>query len=521
MDSIISFIDIYAQKPNLYYNGHSKYNSAFSITFSIISLLIMVSICMYFFISYINGDNMNIIQTRLGKFDPKIDLKTILFHHRIIFRNLTNVPSNIIESVIYFKTLNGTSSSKEKINLTQCSFEEIYQDPKYKQMLSCNLSLYKCISKKNNKNLILSQYQSPFYISYIDLIARKCINSTENNFNCLPKEKIEEILSTTDIFLELYVENSGFDHENNSNPLIENYLMTQDIFSAEFSTYTEVYFHKLLYESNTGIIFDNKKFFESITFDFNSRSISYLALNEDYLKDWQFIPFNEYADKYTRNYPKFQSFLANAGGVINAIFYICDFCCWLLAKKFMYRDIINLLINYRKEHSINRKTICVQDKEMKGIKKENDSLNMNNPIKNDNIFRYKRPSIYKYDMNKFKNVFKSKTTLVESDELLFKFEKKITNIKWYNQLFPNCFSFDRKNKLSEILKLCENFVKTNLNAHLLLETVYLVSKNKINFTNKNRINSEPFNQSINSQNKLVDFSPKFRGSKLIRNVSKI
>ena len=160
---------------------------------------------------------------------------------------------------------------------------------------------------------------------YFEVGARRCKNSTLNNFSCLSNELMSNLLVDSNYRINLI--NKMFDTNNYKNPVSS---MVQEIRgSVSPSTYSSNYLNlnNVQFKTHNGLMFDNIEVIDS--FNFNDRveivaSIMPGGPNEDsifmFRLEGQNIPVI-----YERYYTRVQEVLANIGGVVKCIFLIMKF----------------------------------------------------------------------------------------------------------------------------------------------------------------------------------------------------
>ena len=167
------------------------------------------------------------------------------------------------------------------------------------------------------------------------------IKCKSNNEECKSEDEIQKYLDQNTIYLRIYLESGGIDHNNQNAPLLKKYYQNDfQINSKNFINNIVLFWRKVIYKSNEGIIFNNFKEYNDFTFDAAIKDRELFSLDSKFFIDYtvqrfQFLMTVEYADSYLRNYTNFTGFLANFVAWFNLISIIAkllnfiDFIgCW-------------------------------------------------------------------------------------------------------------------------------------------------------------------------------------------------
>jgi hypothetical protein len=178
---------------------------------------------------------------------------------------------------------------------------------------------------------------------------------------CLPQNEIDSALQKLAMFFEYYISSSSIDHYNHDQPLQDTFHTRKIKITYDFVySYYEI-FKLTKYTSDNGRVFEDKNITKGSEYnDSNSYILINLKESSNLGIEGAFtlihINLNEKAqDNYTRTYPKLQSLVANIGGVIKAITFVCSFFIELISPGIMSLDIANNFIKFpdKTQQSIN------------------------------------------------------------------------------------------------------------------------------------------------------------------------
>ena len=335
--------DYFSPSPSLYIASKPKYSTCLGVLISIAAFGAIIGFMIYFFISFLTGQELFITTSKVTNFDNSMDLSERIFFYRLMFSNQSEVPHNIAHIRTFYFNQTEEEFNSEELPVTYCDRDVHYPGSEY-DIISFNISTYTCIQK--GKKFKMQNKISPIYQSlYLNMYIIQCNNET-SSIECASEELIKEAFESDDMYVDLVMESTSVEHQDKKAPIKKSFSRIQYSLAADFFYCYYFYFRKLIYSSDDGSLFESYNRYESYTF--NSRE----ALIEIYAKGHEFgIPgtkmimqfdlYDDYADQYDRTYSKFQSFLANVGGIANFIMIIAKVFETFFTRKLMYEYIVN------------------------------------------------------------------------------------------------------------------------------------------------------------------------------------
>lgn len=176
------YYDMMGQRPTLYYKTAPRYSSLFGFIMTILASVLILFCGIYFFISFVKGDELTVIVSKdTKKKDSVMDITHNIFFYQIINEEGLLVVPRLIESVPTLWTINSEESEVELLKETQCNNEINGMDQEHNSLINFDISSYKCLTKKDSSKVELELGYTPYKNSYINIYIAKCRNSTENN----------------------------------------------------------------------------------------------------------------------------------------------------------------------------------------------------------------------------------------------------------------------------------------------------------------------------------------------------
>ena len=272
--------------------------------------------------------------------------------------------------------------------------------------------------------------------------------------------------------IELITENDMIDHDNKTNPIVFSSYFYTGYFDFDEYFYIDYRFETIRYETDNSYFFNNFK-------NFNGVAMSEITLKNDFvsssLGEITFQQSEKNYSHYKRSYQKIQSLLADIMSVINFLIVIGKSISNILLKKKMNNDIAKSVLNRNiyneiKEHSLfenNKKTKKlfnnvnkrVINSERKDINKDNTEIS-NNKDNSNKLFHLK---LSKNDLYLEENKKRKKNVKINI----------LKKINFYNIIKSY---FCCKDKKTNLINMCNNFVMLDLCVERILGRLYELEK---------------------------------------------
>jgi hypothetical protein len=356
ISTFVNIFDFYGKQYGLYTNGENRYKTNFGAITGILSILIILALASYFVYETFLFTNVTVTNYLDEIKRPSNNLSQI----PILFR-FGDVTGQIIPperlynfELNHYEYTTELNSDKRvvKMKLTNlnyqiCKAEDIKGYEEY--FTNINLSNFYCIPTNKYNLTIYGKFGDiSGGFSGLNFFIIKCENSTSQS-KCLDLSQSNKILTGSKLVISHI--------DNRINPY--NYSSPNEFYLK--STVYQIsphlikrYFYNIQqneYETDYGIIFENKitkTFFKYETISFNVDE-EFQSLNgKPAISHVNFIN-SDYVSVTKRRYNKLQTFLANAGGMLNIILLISRYFVEILTDNFAWQEVINKIFTYDKD----------------------------------------------------------------------------------------------------------------------------------------------------------------------------
>jgi hypothetical protein len=356
--NFVTSIDYFGQKVELAFNKERYFKSVIGGIFSIM----MYCCCISFIISIglqlvLKLNPSTVVSTQKESTAPlkEINEEDMLFAFYILTADYEPLNDlSVAEITGYQYVLNRTETDvfddNVPIELTNCSeYRSYFNDRGFSDDYTKNgLDSGLCFKFSKDQTIIggnfILDYFSNLYIS-----VKRCDNKV-SKVACRSKEEIEAKLKGS--YFELYYLDWNVDPNNYDNPFsryFANYFTILDPISSRF---VDLFFKESLITSNTGFLFDSFENKTKVVFDRFREQIDPSNTESEILQ--LYINISDNKTIHTRIYMKFQDFLANIGGLIQACVVVGLAITDVLTRYDMYEYMMNCLFRFRKDSDLER-----------------------------------------------------------------------------------------------------------------------------------------------------------------------
>ena len=294
-----------------------------------------------------------------------------------------------------------------------------------------------------------------------------CVNYNGSNVTLFTHSSLTNVVTPTLYFkifgnctnyifnLKFVVENDFINHTKKDNPIIH-YYQRYDLLLDKEQTLVFNYQY-IKYESDNGIIFNNKTIYNGIGVS-GANLFDQYDLTECIIKI-VFKMNNANYDFYRRTFQKFQSFLAEVMSLISLLITISKVITEFLLYKKMHKDIIkHIIINKEKEIIPQKKLKKIFDINDNKIQKFDKKIEQNQIIEekaNSKIYfeTYNKDSVLNFENN---------------DKNMIQVMKNLNFINILKSFL--CF----KDKKLKLINLCNDIVNKDICAERILKRLYIL-----------------------------------------------
>ena len=359
--------DIYSRRLSFFYKNKEKLGSTFGFILTVLYIIISFILFLVYFINTIRRKEFTAADSTIYPIEiPSIELNNNLFYLAFGLEHPTSLTRYIDERIYYPKVfyiekykVDGEfkTSSTTFLNVERCDINKF--GDRYKEMFgSKNLDNSYCLQ---DFNVTLEGGFKYDKMSLIKINIYPCINSSENNNHCKPKDIIDEYLTST--YFSILSKDIGLNPFNYSFPTI---TIFQDLYTTiDKSLLKEFIIYFGITEIDTDIgLFSNiikKEIYLKYLNDFHS----FFFLNdEDYKSGKEIlnaeIRLGDNIHFQKRTYTKMSQVFSTTGGYMQVIYTLFGLIALLTKKISIEKKLLNSLFNF----NIKQKKIilCIEYK---------------------------------------------------------------------------------------------------------------------------------------------------------------
>ena len=353
--------DMFGYNIGLYFNGNIKESTLFSMISTIIYILSFIIITIYYISETFSRKNYTFSNSTIKHEDiVSIKLEKEIFALYFALEDPINYNEYIDETIYYIKANLVTgkrdplsqsfSWNYEEIKTGPCSLNDFDKENQhfFKEYKN-NYCLYD-IDKKNLTGHFVFDHYNKIIISFYP-----CVNSTENNYHCKPKNIIDYYLNNTYVSMLLQSITVNEDQIPMTRTYIENPYTTVNQYS--FTSY-QIFLKVVEVEDDKGIIINSKKYKKILQFDSTTNMFSLNSKVNDGNSFCQItIKLSDIKTIYKRKFEKVHTAFSKAGSIMTLIYYFIQFCSWLPVKTVYEVNVINKIFRFDMNTTTNKKII--------------------------------------------------------------------------------------------------------------------------------------------------------------------
>ena len=435
-------LDIYSRRISFFYRGKEKVISRFGFFLTVLYIVISITIFLYYFIRTISradvtaSDSTIFIDTI-----PQIEINPEIFNLAFGLE-LPNKASRYIDETIYYPKAyymvkirkNGifVDNITQEIKAEKCG--NLNPENEFLKLLEKN-ELNNSYCLLDYDNIILKGGYKFDEIGFIRIYIYPCINNSDNNYHCKPKDVIDDFFNNT--HFSLLAKDISLFPNNFTNPGIPTLLNTYTLINKYMKKDYVIKFALTEIETDTGFFTQEIKEdkYLKYTKDFNE---FYFVDSDYYLSGQNILSLtirledNIYFQK--RTYKKMAEVFSTTGGYMQLIFSVFGIISILTKKMNIEKKILNSLFYF----NIKQKKVILSIEYKKKLnyatsgslkeKGENDIKNTNTKEVIKNSDKTKNINFIPY--------------LAKKSPMIRKYSKVVKNNR--NNKNENFFSFHRK-----------------------------------------------------------------------------
>jgi hypothetical protein len=353
--NIMYNIDFLSHQPRVYVYKQDRYHSKIGIIMSFLSLMLILSLALYFIIVTFSRSNIFIRYSTTNKLPKVLNMtdSPLLFS---ITDPLTGPVQNAEKIYNFYLTYMaytpGSGMFQDIVVLERCKQEYLKATPLEKLPF---IDSYFCYHPGTKNLTIYNKFGDLAYgFGFINVYINKCSNTSliYKGKDCFDSDTTNKALSKVSLAV-VYLDNN-IDHDNATNPY-DSYIATE-ILDLSTTTFQRIYFNfkNALYETVDGFVFDT-----TTTVGFTQ--LDSIRLYNDNRASGLFpetfssitIQVSDKTDVYNRSYIKLQNLLANIGGVANGIIIVANIIMSFLTTRLNSVGLIEHLFNLEEKRDFH------------------------------------------------------------------------------------------------------------------------------------------------------------------------
>lgn len=333
---LIDLIDFLGKKPTLLINKQDSHKSGFGAFVSFFTFLGLFVGFAYFVYKMVIREEVNIVKNE--KFLPGQSMSLSKFPISV---KIEDKNSKIFE---------------DQDRIVEVYLTRHYDDYEYDEEESEDIPLKACPEEEKKGQLCVQQDKMNFSIwsqykktnsSYIKFDFYKCTNTTEKK-NCYPSSTIDKKLKF--VYISVFFNDYYFDHSNITHPGIS--YEREEFFASGISPYIrtdmEIGMQNIKYQSDSNLLYLDPKTFSYNYIEYLDISTRIKDNSEDpSLNAFSSIYFNmgTIMIEYERKFQKIPNMLADFGGLMGIVLFICNNIVLFFSNQLFYNQIIDANID--------------------------------------------------------------------------------------------------------------------------------------------------------------------------------
>ena len=490
--------DMFGKEPTLYIAGQDYYGTLFGLFITKIAIIAYCVCSGYFILEMFDKKN---VSSFTSVQNPTIPLSinftsdkfylTFAIEDPVTYNTVLDESIYTVDAVYKIATRQDDGNLKWEsypVELEPCQLSKF--NKKYQTLFSKRDVQHKYCIKKFTYNIEGTFLHDKY--SFIMFDFYQCKNTTENNNKCKPQEDIDYYLNGTFIaieFTDIALDQSNYTYPDS--PIIGE---TYTTISKNFYREMHIYLKEVLFRSDIGYVFSSIEEKEYIQLDYLH---DMFTLQPKDMFCSLTLKLSNRIDVYERKYIKFQTALANIGGIIKAISTIGIIMTYCYSQTKYEVDMTNKIffVSDRKNCSVSpfSRNLTNLDSNRNNVKQINKNMvDVSEAGSNSNcLSQSKISSISKFYQNEKRlsklhngSVIKytQKTIITHSftkNEILNTIKKAKINLGvfdfFFYKIFTRCLL---KKKNIKLLKKGANLIKEKLDIIYLIRTIINQSRIK-------------------------------------------
>jgi hypothetical protein len=351
--SIYDFIrkyDTLGNKPELYVNSSTRYQTLFGGVLSLMTLGLLTAATISFSIQLINYESSTIIYNLVPSSNETLNLTGVPWMIMLqdnLFKPIEDEDRYYMPSANIWSVIPDLSTGELNMNTTVATLN----------IERCDINKHFGIYRPYFENVpFLEHHYCPVFDSnitisgvfgsvkpykYVELWINRCRNVTrvDKRNKCYDEQSINDRLS--DGYISYKFLDNAIDHQNLENPA--SYYLRADSLPVSSTIYKRnwYYLKNVNYTSDAGLIMKSNNLTQVFQVSSSKESVD---LKKEGIEPGSFaqitLSMDNKVDVYFRTYEKVQNMLANIGGIIKGIIVIATAINWFVCQEMYFIDLM-------------------------------------------------------------------------------------------------------------------------------------------------------------------------------------
>ena len=354
-DDTINFLyfDIYSKRISFFYNNKEKISSIFGLVLTLTYIFASIILFIYYFVLVIQRREMKVFEsTKYSEQTPLLNVNASTIYLAFGIEDSVTAYRFIDETIYYPQILfidkvkkDGTfyTAQKEELPYERCkeaNFGKDYQ----KFFLEGELNTSYCLKQFN---VTLGGGYKYDELSYIRIKILPCVNTTENNNHCKPREVIDRYISGA--YFSLIIKDIGLNPSNITNPVLPT---IQDLYTTiDKAIFRDFILYFGLTEIQSDFGFFNEQIYKQNYLKYRRQQQTFYFRDESEIEKGKEIcvvqiRLDDYIDVQNRSYSKMPDLFSKIGGYMQLISTVFSILSILVNRIGPEIKILNGIFNF-------------------------------------------------------------------------------------------------------------------------------------------------------------------------------
>ena len=361
--------DIYSKRITFFYNNKEKISSYFGLTLTLIYIFTSIILFIYYFVRTIKRKELKVYDSTIYSEDtPFLNVNSSSIYLAFGIEDYLTSLRFIDETIYYPQILyihkvkkDGEfyTEFKEELPYERCK-EENFGEGYQNFFLAGELNTSYCLKQFNATLAGGFKYDR---LSYIRIKIFPCVNTTENNFHCKPREVIDKYVSGA--YLSLIIKDIGYNPFNYSYPILPTIQDLYTTIDKQFFRDFIVYFGLTQIQSDYGYFNEQLHHKNYLKYRRQSQTF-YFRDKSDYENGKEIcviqIRLDDYIEVQNRSYSKIPELFSKVGGYMQLMSTIFSLLSLVVNRIGPEIKILNGIFNFNiKQNKMIMKNHSLKD----------------------------------------------------------------------------------------------------------------------------------------------------------------